>query len=898
MTWLDIREAYLRVAGLMRRRQEERELAEEMAFHLAMKSRAYQRENGMSTSDADNKAKRDFGGPERWKEAWRDVARWRPAEELGRDLMLALRMLRKSPVFTLVAIVTLTLAIGANTAIFSLMNEVMLKDVPVPNAKRLAIIRYQPNDFGYAFSYPLYQAIKQRAYPAMTVFAYTGKTLQIGNGNGIESVSGALVSGQYFAALGMKPQMGRWIEPRDDKPGAPDGMVAVISDHFWRSALAADPQVLGRKLTVNKGVFSIVGVMPKQFRGIDKNTNTDIFVPFQLEPFIDAPFNLIATNFQNWWFEVGAYLNDGVTLERANGVMKTISRQCFDAVAPGFDFKLNGHTTKEMYLVAEPGRQGLSFLRLRFQKPLTVLMGLVGMVLLIACLNLATLLTARAASRNREIATRFALGAGRGRIIRQLLTESLLLALIGAALGLALAPVLARLLANVLGSQRDPSSEVLSVAPDFMVFGFTAAIAIIATVLTGTLPALRSTGRDVQGAIREGSAAIRADERRRWWPRLILAVEIALSLVLVTGAGLLGYSLVKLHQIPIGFEPKGLVLVQLDMQKQERTGQALLQAYRGLAEELQSIPGVTAVSTESTVPLSMNWNTSSIRVPGGPEKEAWGNTVGPDYFRAMKTPVLEGREFQWSDTRASGQKVILNQAAVKMLFPKGHALGEHVTFDEKTMVEVVGVVGDAKYTTLQDAAPPTAYSSATQDNSKTPSYTMLLRTNGSPESVVRAAIRIVRRLVPDIPAPIPFTMEETLNESLATERIMATLALFFGGLALLITGIGLYGTLAYATERRTGEIGIRLALGAKPANVISLICAENGAIAILGCVAGVAGSITASKTIASFLYGVSAQDPFVFGVATIALLGVATIASLVPAVRASKIDPIAAIRYE
>ena len=889
MTWRDLREGWLRLVGLRQRRRHEQELAEELEFHLAMKIKC-----GRSAGQAN----REFGGFEKWKEVCRDVGRWRILEEFGRDLVFALRTLRKSPVFTVVALVTLTLAIGATTAIFSLMNELMLKSVPVPNAKRLAILRIQPDDFGYVFSYPLFQAIERRSGAVMRAFAFSDRSFQLRGRDGIETVTGQLVSGQYFASLGLKPQLGRWIEPRDDRPGAPDGMVAVVSDHFWRSRMGIYRQAIGQKITLNQGVFTVIGVMPKGFRGMNRDRSPDVFVPLQLEPFLDSPFNLMASGYRAWWLSVGGYLNDSVSLQQASAFLRTNSRPFFEAVAPGTNFGLNGHKMKELHLIAEPGANGLSLLRLRFRKPLTVLMGLVTMVLLVACLNLATLLTARAASRGREISTRFALGANRARLLRQLLTESLLLAVAGAALGLAAAPALANFLATILTPQHSAQAATLQISPDFRVFLFTALLAVLATVFAGTLPAVRSTRNELQVAMRKHSSSIRGAEGRQWGPRLFLILQVGLSLVLMTGASLLGYSLVKLHQTPMGFEPQGLIYLFTEG-KQPLRGKRLISTYKQIVDEIRNLPDVEDASIAAAVPVRGTYIQDDMQAVGGSKHHFQENSVGPDYFKTLRTPLLSGREFRWTDTEESGRKVIVNRSAARLLFPNGDVLGRRVVFqDGKTQAEVVGIVEDSKYSNLRNVAPPIVYSAAMQYLIEGSSLAVLVRAKGSVTPLIAAAVKVVRRVVPDVPAPAAMSMEETIAESLGTERMMAMLALFFGGLALLITGIGLYGTLAYSTERRTGEIGIRLALGAQPRNVISMVCAENGAIAILGCIVGIAGSAAASKTIASFLYGVSPRDPLVFGVAAVLLLCVAAAASLVPAVKAAGIDPLAAIRHE
>lgn len=897
--WQDLRGQLLRLLALLRRRQTERELAEELEFHLALRQQKYAEQDGLDKAESAARARRDLGSLEKWKEFCRDARRARPLEDFARDLALAVRMLRKSPAFTAVALITLALAVGANTAIFSLINAVLLRPLDVPEADRLALLRIQPDEFGYGFNYPLFKYVEKHGDVFSSVFAFAGRNLQIHGSSGMELVPGQLVSGRYFAALKVTPQIGRYIGPGDDRPGSP---IAVISDDFWRRWFGSDPHVLGRKVVLNNAVFTVAGVMPRGFRGVNKDERPDVFLPFEDEPLVDAPYNDIAAGAHAWWFQVGARLGKGVSLERANAFLRARSHAAFEATVPDPKARFNGHTRAELYLVAEPGATGYSHLRLRFRKPLTVLMTLVALVLLIACLNLATLLMARAASREREIATRFALGASRTRLLRQLLTESMLLATAGTAFGFALSPVLSNLLMIFLASHHNPLEPRLEVAPDARVFLFTAALAAIATVVTGMVPALRSTGRELQQRMRESSSALRGSDRRRFWPRMLLAFEVGLALVLVTGASLLGYSLVKLHQVPVGFEPNGLVLLQLAMEKQSRDGKALVRAYQAIADGLAAIPGVRAVSFVEFVPLEGSQWTGDVSVPGRPKREMCRNRAAPAYFRAMRTPLLAGREFRWTDTDESGRVAILNEAAAQMLFPNRSPLGQHIGVDDdkdhKATAEVVGVVANAKYTSLSSADPPTVYSPITQDVKNKPSFAVVLRASGSPAPVIAAAQKTVRRIIPEIPPPVAMTMEQNIAEALATERMMAMLALFFGAAALAITGIGLYGTLAYATERRTGEIGIRMALGAQRGNVISMICLENGAIALGGCVAGIAGSLAASRLIAGFLYDTSPHNPIILGGCVLLLICIAAVASMIPAVRASRIDPIAAIRYE
>ena len=897
--WQTLREFVLRTAGILKKNRRERELSEELEFHLALKQARY-RNQGAASREASHQAHRDFGGLERWKERCRDAATIRPLEDLQRDLRLAFRMLRKSPIFTCVAVATLAAAISANTTIFSLMNAVLLKAVEVPHADRLALLRIRPGKYGYSFSYPWFKSVEKESAGVMRVFGFESLSLHWKTENGVEDLSAQLVSGNYFPILGVAPVLGRYITPQDDRPGTPDGQVAVISGAFWRSRFASDRNILGRKLVVNRTVVTIVGVMPDSFRGMDRDQRPAVFIPLESEPSIDAPFNHIAGGYQVWWIRVGARLAEGVSLEQAGAFIKAHSRSVThgEGTPPGFSF--NGHKLNELYIDAESGFAGFSLIRFRFAKPLKVLMVLVGLVLLVACLNLATLLIARSAARRREISTRFALGASRLRLVRQLLTECLLLSLTGTAIGLPAALLLTRVLAVLIAPQHGIGSSQIDTTPDPMVFGFTAAIAILATLATGVAPAFRSTNRSFESGLREASATLRAAERRRLWPRTLLALEVAAALVLVTGASLLGYSFLKLHQMPLGFDPAGLVHLTTNMGRDRPRAALLPEKYRQLIERLKNLPSVSDVSICQVVPFSGAVAATEITVPGKGHQPIWQNAVGPDYFHAMRTSLREGREFRWSDAGAAGNVAILNVSAAKTLFPRERALGQRVTNDGgKTMFEVIGIVDDAKYSSVRDASPPTIYfPAALFMDGKAPFFTFLLRTTGSAAPLVASAGQVIHQSVPEIPLPVAITMEDTLNESLASERMLTMLTAFFGALALAITGVGLYGTLAYMTERRTGEIGIRFALGARPRNIASLVCAENSAIAIFGCVAGLAVSWMASKLVASFLFGVTARDPFVFGMAVVVLLLVAVAASLLPAVKATRIDPVAAIRHE
>lgn len=888
MNWEDMREGLLRTIGLFWRKQHERDLRDELDFHLAMK---------VSAGESQEQAKREFGSLEKWKEACRDVSRWRALDEWGRDMIFAGRILRKSPIFTGVAISTLTLAIGANTAVFTLIHELMLKSLPVPQAKRLTILRIQPDEFGYQFSYPLVDAIEQNSRAVVNVFAWSDRMFNLRAADGIEPVSGEFVSGEYFSGLGVQPQLGRFIQHQDDLPSPRNGLVAVVSDDFWRTRLGGTRLALGQTIQVNQVVFTVIGVLPKGFRGMSRDHASQVFIPLRLEPLVDSPFNLISMGYRAFWLSVGGALQSGVSLEQANAFLATNSHRLLATVPPNVSLGTNGHKLTDCRIIAEPGATGFSLFRIRFRKPLAVLTGLVAMVLLVGCLNLATLLAARAAARDREISTRFALGASRGRLIRQLLIESLLLACTGAVLGLMAGPALAQVVAATLMPQTISDLPPLQVRPDLAVFGFTAFIAIATTVLAGTLPALHSTGRKLPLAIREGSHSVYGGERRHRWPRLALTVEVALSLILVTGASLLGYSLVKLNRTHLGFEPNGLIVLTPEG-RQPILGPPLLLAYKQALEEMKRLPGVQEASVTVAVPLSTGYLDDDVEGRGGRKYHIQENAVGPEYFKALHTPLLAGREFRWSDVSGSIRKIILNSAAARLLFRDGRIIGAPLTLNGNTPAEVVGLVADSKYSNLRESDPPMLYSPAMQGVIPGASLSILLRAQHPTAPLLMAARRIAKRVIPDVPAPAPMSMDETVAESLAIERVMTTLALFFGGLSLLITAIGLYGTVAYSTERRTGEIGIRLTLGARKRDILAMVCVENARITVWGCFAGVVGSAWAAKMISSLVFGVSIHNPLVLLAVVAILLCVAGVASLLPATRAATMNPLSAIRYE
>ena len=889
-----------RVKSLFRKRRMDREMAEELDFHQALLRERFQRE-GMHPTVAAQAARKTFGDSSRWHERLRELRQFNALENLLRDLTFASRVLIKSPGFLAVALLTLALGVGANTAVFSMINALLLRQLSVPHSEQLAILSIedsapQPN---YAFCTPFFRGLETRRDIFANVFAYNPDVMQVQGRSGNENIQGVLVSGQFFTALQTNPLLGRYLTPADDQRGGdPDGLAVVISEGFWESWFDRAPDVVGRKLTIANVPFSVVGVMPKEFRGVDPTQKPEIFAPLSADPIIDSPRDHLDAGTHAWWITVMARLQPEVSLQQANSALLTISSPILHEASADTAYVASeerGH----FHFSAESGSRGFTYARLLFRKPLLAMFSMCGGILLLACLNLTSLLMARAAARERELATRLALGATRGRLIQQLLMESLLIATSGTALGLVFAPIVSHSVTTILTRGNIATGAALDTSLDIRVFLFAAILAIAATILIGLLPALQATGGDLNEHIKEGQHPKNAVARHKLLPRVLVASEVALALVLVTGAGLLTTSLIRLYKSGAGFDPTGLVNITFSMDKQQLEGDRLLQLYQQLGEDLSHQPGVKSASFEFIVPLShRGWN-DGFSAPGGNSHLLWLNSVGPRYFETMRIPLFAGREFRWSDTKASGPKIILNQSAAKLLFPDRDALGQRVInkFD-KTAYEVVAVVGDAKYRDVRSHAPAAGYVPITQDPQKKPSLTAVLRVEGPQAPLANVGRTLAARLAPTIPPPIFSTMDEIVNNSISTERMMAILALFFAACALLVTAIGLYGTLAYSAARRTNEIGIRMALGAKRSRVVVMIFGQNAVVAIVGSAAGLFAAVLVSQALASFLYETSPHDTWVFVSSFAALAAIACAASLLPALRAARIEPIAAIRYE
>ena len=889
----------LRFAALLRRRHQQEDYEEELAFHRAMLREKLERE-GIAPQQLEAATRHAFGNLRHWREALTELRQFRHFENILRDLAYAARILRKSPGFTITAVLTIAIGIGANAAIFSLINGLLLRPLPVADAQQLVVFDYnKDNDPHGGFCAPLFRYL-ERDHPAFSdVFASSDIQFQIGATGGGTLVSGLLVSGQFFRGLQTAPLLGRYLGPADDRSGAPSGLPAVISERYWRDALHSDPHVIGRRLLANKVPFAIVGVMPNGFMGTDPTKHPQIFLPLATEPLIDAPYNNIAGGYHSWWLTTMGRMKPGITLEQANASLASLTRSLLDEHddAEGASDWFKDARAKHFRYTTESGSTGYTYLRDLYRQPLQAVLALCCGMLLLACLNLASLLFARAATRQHELATRLAIGASRRRLLQQLLLESLLLAFAGTIAGLVGAPFIARSLAVLLLGGKDPSIY-LDTSLDWRVLAATTCGCVLSTLIIGIVPALHATGRSLTLQLK-ASCLSRANLRTGFLPRLLLSMQIALALVLVIGAGLISTSLVRMYRTGPGFDPHNINLVSVRMTKQPLSGGPLVRLYHSLQDQIAALPGVHAASIFSTIPYSGSTMTTEYAMANGRiTPELYANWITPQYLQTMHIPLLAGRDFAWSDTLSTGRKIILSRSAAAAIFPHQNAVGQNIGTGKESQ-EVVGVVGDVKYSDIRRPAPPEAYLPITQnERDKKPSYVFVIRVEG-PAAPFAAAVRaIIAREVPDIPAPVFSTMGTFLDQSLSAQRMMALLSVFFAGCALLVTAIGLYGTLAYRTARRTSEIGIRMALGAQRLQVVSLVFRQNVAVTIIGILSGLAAGLLAARAMASFLYGTSTHDPLVLLLSTLLLALVASTASLLPAIRAARINPLNAIRTE
>jgi predicted permease len=845
---------------------------------------------GMERAAAERRAFLEFGNMAGLEDAVRD-ARGHWHSDFATDVRYALRLLKRSPIFAAVAVLSLALGIGANAAIFSVINAVLLRSLAaVHEPGRLVLLARVRDGRPLEIPFLLYETLRDRLTSVSgvaAVAALSGQTALIDGDD--EVVSLDLVSGTYFDVLGIPPEAGRVLSPADDGL-APPSLAAVISDSYWRLRFGRSPDAIGKAVTLGNRIFTIVGVTAPAFQGIHPGRTPDLMVP--LEMMLDDDQRLAMDNNS---VTAIARLEPGATVARAQAEVQALYSGFLQLEVASMREKdrpeiLGQHASA----IAAP--DGNNEIRYAYRRALFILMGSVGLVLLLACVNLSGLLLARAAARQRETAIRLALGAGRGRLVRQFLTESLMIAAIGGTIGLAIAGWLAaRLFALFLNGH----SVALSVAPDWRVVAFTCAVSAVACILAGLAPALHAGRAGINPALKE----IRARGSSRVGKMLVVA-QLAISMVLLVGAALFIGSLIKLHAVDRGFDPGGVLVMQVRAPRSfpaERV-QAVESA---LIDRLRAMPGVVSTSASAMFPLGGGVWARNVQVEGysfrADESDVVGfNAVAPDYFATIGTPVVYGRAFNAHDTAASIRVAVVNDSFARYFFRDGPALGRRVTSANVTY-EIVGVVGDAKYRTLRDAVIKTMYIPITQRTGdlQPSSFSYFVRVaSGDPRRLLPDLPRVVRDADPGLRLRRALPYVDLVDESIGTERIMATLGGVFGGLAMLVAALGLFGLLAFQVARRTNELGVRMALGAGRGSLMRLVLRDVGVMIALGIGLGSIGAVMTAGVARSLLFGLTPTDPGVFAVAATALALTALLAAWLPARRAANIDPLVALRHE
>ncbi|HTB15181.1 MAG TPA: ABC transporter permease [Bryobacteraceae bacterium] len=813
------------------------------------------------------------------------------------DLRYALRALRSSPAFAAVAIFSLALGIGANTAIFSLIDSVILKTLPVRHPEQLVQVTMGKSAY---YTNPIWEQVRDRQDVFSSVFAFGGARFNLAAGGEARYAMGRYVAGQFFDTLGLNPLLGRTFAPADDKRGCPG--TAVLSYGFWQTEYAGRADIVGKNVSLDNHPFQIIGVIEPGFTGVDVGSSIDVYVPLCAESIINGERSMLDMR-SAWWLRVIGRPKPGISASQAEARLKTLAPAIFDATTPPNYKPEDQANYRKRSFDTKPVANGLSDVRNKYQLALTVLMVITGAVLLIACVNVANLLLARSAARQREIAIRMALGSGRGRLIRQLLTESLVLSLTGAALGILFAQWGARLLVGFLS---DGANVYLNLTLDFRVLAFTAGVAMLTGLLFGLAPAWKGTRVDPQSAMKANARGV-IEGSRFGLGKALVVLQVALSLVLVVGAGLMLTTFFKLETLDSGFERGHILLTSVDLRNGHYPPERRGAVYREILEHLRALPGVRSVSDSGMVPISgSTWN-QILQFENYTSKARYDtlvnfNQVSEGFFDTFGTLLIAGRDFNARDIPESPQVAVVNQTLVKKFFAAENPIGKRFRVEEGNKlgepVEIVGIVKDAKYETLRDEAPPTVYLAMSQNAKPHTSLTFEVRSAGAAPAIlipaVKSAIAEVNR---DVSLQFK-SLAVQVDESLTRERLLATLSGFFGALALLLAMIGLYGVMSYNVARRRNEIGIRMALGAEQSRVLRMVLREVASLIAVGLVIGLGASIATTRFVESFLYGMKPNDPWTLSLAAGILALVAAVAGFLPARRASRLDPMTALREE
>ncbi len=904
---MSLRRFFARLRSVTQREKAQGELDEEIRAHLEMEE-ADQREAGMPPGEARDASRRAFGNVTLAKEASREAWIFRKVEELGQDLRYAARLLRLNPGFALAAILSLALGIGANTAIFQLLDAVRLRSLPVKNPQELAHITIPDRQGSGSFvtRYPeltnaIWRSLRENQQGFSGVFAWGPTTFNLALGGEARYAQALWVSGEFFDVLGVQPYAGRLFTSSDDHPGCGASGV-VISHSFWQREFGGAPDVLGKTITLEGHSFDVIGITTAGFYGVEMGRNFDVAVLLCAEPVLRGEYSQY-DNPQGWWLTAMGRLKPGWTIARASAQLRAISPIVFKDALPAV-YKVE--TAKDFLsnrLDAIPAGGGISELRENYESPLWLLLGLAGMVLLIACANLANLLLARASAREKEFGVRLAVGASRSRLVRQLLVESLLLSGVGAVCGIFLARELGQFLVSFLSTQQDPA--FVDLGGDWHLLAFTIALAVLTCILFGLAPALRATSVSPGVVLKASGHGMTADRQRFGLRRALVVSQVALSLVLLVGALLFARSLRNLLVLDPGFRNTGILITSVDFTRLNIPAERRVEFARNLMEHIRAIPGLDSVTDAEIIPISGDAENRGI-LTGDQTDTARGlslvNRVGPGFFRMMGTRLLEGREFDEHDASGAPLVAIVNQAFAEKFFDGADPVGKTFRLGAgkgkpQPAIQIAGMVANTKYVDLREKFQPIAYMPLAQRETPDLGDQIMIRSSRPLPDLVAEVKTAVNEVNPII--QIDFQVFHTvIQESLLRERLMATLSGLFGALAAILATVGLYGVISYMVARRRNEIGIRMALGASPAHILRLVLREGMWLATVGIAVGLlfAGGLT--RLVAKFLFGVTPLDTVTFGGATLLLLAIAALACYLPARRAMRVETTTALRYE
>ena len=916
------KEVARRLARLRLAPEREAEIVEELSQHLDDRYEELV-SGGLGEEEARRAALAELSGSDLFAEemrrverragaerpAWGERARGRVFAELWQDVRYGLRVLRKQPGFTAVSLLTLALGVGANAAVFRLIDAVRLRPLPVPAPEQLAEVRIEDpsgarGNFASwhpSLTNPIWEQVRDRQEVFSGVFAWGAEEFNISEGPEARRARGLWVSGDFFNVLGVRPALGRLLSADDDRRGCASAP-AVISHRFWQREFGGDPSVVGRALSLNDRAAEVVGVAPEGFYGPEVGRTFDVAVPVCADALLRGEDSRLDSGV-NWWLVVMGRLKPGVTVEQAAARLRAISPAVFESTLSPKYPKESAATYLGYTLAAYPAPSGISEVRETYEHPLWLMLGIAGLVLLIACANLANLQLARASGRAREVAVRLALGASRARLVRQLLAESLLLAAAGSALGVFLAGFLGEFLVSFLSTPENQLYVDLGV--DWRVVGFGAGMAVLTCVLFGLTPALRATRVAPAEAMKAGGRGLTAGRERFGLRRALVVVQVALSLVLVVGALLFSRSLGKLLSADLGLSQEGVLIATVDYSRMGLSAEAVRDFKRGLLERVRATPGVSSAATANVIPLSGNAWSNSVWMDGAdPSGKRSVNLVrvSDGYFGTLGTPLVAGRDFDSRDTRESPRAAVVNEEFARRLAGGASPVGQSFWIEAtptapETRFEIVGLVRNAKYADVREDFPAVAYLAASQASRQVP-IDQLLVSSGAPLPALTAHLkRTFSELAPRSVVNFQVFREQVEN-SLMRDRLLATLSGFFGLLALALACVGLYGIMSYGVASRTGEIGIRMALGAQGRDVRRMVMRESLALVLVGLAAGLPAALAAPRLVSTLLYGLTPSDPVSIGLAGLALCLVALLAGYLPARRASRVDPVVALRCE